>query len=314
MSRVLIRRVRDLVFIMVFVATAMFFLLHSIPGSPAVAILGQEASAEQIASLNKELGFDQPLLVQYAQYMGDAVRGDLGHSISQGGSVTHAVLSYLGPTLVIALSATLLGILIAVPLAIQTVSRPRSRVSRALMALCSLGLAVPAFWLALILILVLAVRIRVFPVSGYVSITEDPIAAVPYLVLPVVVIMSHQVALLVVTLRESMASELLNPYVRTARAKGASERRVMYRHVLPNALLPTVTVIGGNFGSLLGGVVVIETIFLIPGVGYLLYGAIQARDYNLVLGITLVTAALIVVVNLVVDLLYATIDPRVRVS
>ncbi|VXB74459.1 ABC transporter permease [Aeromicrobium sp. 9AM] len=314
MTSLIIRRIRDMVVVLVFVTTAMFFILHSIPGSPAIAILGQEASAEQIAALNHELGFDKPLLAQYLSFMGHAFRGDLGYSVSQSGGVMHAVLSYLGPTLLIATSATVLGVLVAVPLAVRTVSRPRSLLSRFLMGASSFGLAIPSFWLALILVLLLAVRTRVFPVTGYVSPLESPARAASFLALPIIVIMAHQVALLVITLRESLAAEMLNPYVRTARAKGASERRVMYRHVLPNGLLPAVTVIGGNFGSLLGGVVIIETVFLIPGIGYLLYGGVQARDYNLILGITIITAALIVLVNLAVDLVYAVLDPRVRLQ
>jgi peptide/nickel transport system permease protein len=150
-------------------------------------------------------------------------------------------------------------------------------------------------------------------VSGWIDPLSNPVQSLWYLVIPLVVILAHQVSLLVMTLREGMGGEMLNAYIRTARAKGVGERGVLYRHLLPNALLPAVTVVGSNFGSLLGGIVILETIFLIPGIGYALYSGIQARDYNLILGVTLVTALIIVLVNTIVDVIYGVLDPRVRV-
>jgi peptide/nickel transport system permease protein len=295
------------------VGTTLFFILHLIPGSPAVALLGEYATPDQIADLNARLGLDRPLWEQYFTWLGNVVRGDLGYSFTQGLAVTDVIAKSIGPTVLIAVVATVLSVLIAVPLAVLTVQRPYAIVSRALVGLSSFGLAVPGFWLALVLILVFAVVLGWFPVSGYVSPFEDPLTWAWGLVLPVVVILSHQVSLLVMNLREGLAGEMLNSYIRTARSKGLEENRVMYRHLLPNALIPTVTVVGSSFGSLLGGIVIIETVFLIPGMGWVFYTAIQARDYNVILGLTLVSAALIVIINLLVDIVYVLLDPRVRV-
>lgn len=313
MAVLILRRLRDLVIVLFLIGTALFFMLRMIPGSPAVAQLGEYATAEQIAQVEQEMGLDRPLFEQYMIWLARTLTGDLGDSFTQNGPVLDAILRTIGPTMVIAIAATVLSILISIPLAVLSVSRPDSWLSKLFIAIASFGLAVPGFWLALMLVLVFAVQIRIFPVSGYVSPLVDPIGALPYLVLPVLVILSAQVSLLVMTLREGMAGEMLNAYIRTARAKGVEERGVLYRHVLPNALLPAVTIIGSNFGTLLGGIVIIETVFRIPGVGSALYIAINARDYSLILGLTLATAVIIVIVNMIVDIVYGVLDPRVRV-
>lgn len=309
-----LRRLRDLLIVLVLVGTALFLILHSIPGSPAASLLGSNATDEQIAQLDESMGFNQPLIDQYFIWFGNLLRGDLGYSFSQGMNVGAAVLSHLGPTLVLALTTTFIGVVLAIPLAVLTVSRPNSLLSRILLSVATIALSIPNFWLALILILGFAVAVPVFPVSGYVSPLDDFGKAAWFLALPVIVAVSHQVALLVLTLRESMSSEMLSHYIRTAHAKGSSETQVLYRHLLPNSLLPAVTVIGNNFGTLLGGVIILETIFLIPGIGWLLYGGILSRDYNLVLGVTLCTALILVTINLIVDIVYGLLDPRVRVK
>lgn len=313
MAGLILRRARDVVIVLWLVGTALFFILHLIPGSPATALLGEYATKDQIDALTARLGLDRPLIEQYFTWLFNVVRGDLGYSFTQGVGVSEVVARSIGPTILIAVVATVLSVLIAVPLAVQTVRRPYSIVSRALIALSSFGLAVPGFWLALMLVLVFAVLLGWFPVSGYTSPLENLGEWAWGLVLPMVVILSHQVALLVITLREGLFGEMLNSYIRTARAKGLREDRVMYRHLLPNALIPAITVVGSNFGGLLGGIVIIETVFLIPGIGWVFYGAIQARDYNVILGLTLVSAAIIVLVNLLVDIAYILLDPRVRV-
>lgn len=314
MTALILRRVRDLVIVLLLVGSALFFLLQLIPGSPAIAILGEYATVDQIAALEEEMGLNRPLFEQYFTWLGDTVRGDFGYSFTQSAPVMDAILRSLGPTMWVAVLATVLSVAIAIPLAVRSVSRPDSWLTRAMVALSSLGLAIPGFWLALMLVLVFAVQLRLFPVSGWVDPLTNPIGSLWYLALPLAVILSNQVALLVMTLREGLSGEMLNAYIRTARAKGVVERDVRYRHLLPNALLPTVTVIGSNFGGLLGGIVILETIFLIPGLGSALYAAILARDYSLILGITLITAVIIVLVNTIVDIVYGILDPRVRVQ
>jgi peptide/nickel transport system permease protein len=314
MAGLLLRRLRDVVIVLFLVGTALFFILHLIPGSPARTLLGEFATPAQVAALNSSMGLDKPLFTQYLLWLGNVVRGNLGFSFTQDQAVSTVVLTHLGPTLLLAIGGTILSVLIAVPLAVRTVQRPYSFLSRLFVGASSLGLAIPGFWLALLLILVFAVKLRWLPVAGYVSPLVSPGQAIIDLILPMIVILANLVSLLVITLREGIAGEMLNSYIRTARAKGLNENKVMYRHLLPNALLPTVTVIGSNFGALLGGIVIVETIFLIPGIGSVLNAAISARDYNVVLGLTLVSAVLIVLVNLLVDIAYVVLDPKVRVQ
>ncbi|MFJ8206948.1 ABC transporter permease [Micromonospora chalcea] len=311
---VVLRRARDMVITVFIVASVMFFLLHAIPGSPAIAILGTNAPLESIEQLNRQLGFGKPIWEQYGSWLWNALHGDLGFSLSQSRGVASAIADFMVPTLLVAAIAMVLSVLLAVPLAVRTVSHPSALLSRVLLFLSSALLAVPGFWLALVLVLFFAVRIRAFPVSGYVAPTEDLWSFTHHVFLAVVVLLAYQVPLLVLTLRESLAGELLNAYARTARAKGGTERDVMYRHLLRNGFLPTLTVLGSNFSHMLGGVIILETIFSIPGLGYLLNSAIGSRDYNLVLGITLFTVVVTILVNLTVDLLYAVLDPRVRSS
>lgn len=309
---VVVRRLRDMVLILFIVGSVLFFMLHSIPGSPALAILGVHAPLSAVNALNHQLGFDRPVWSQYVNWIWHALHGNLGYSFSQSSSVDHAILRYLPPTLVFAVLATLLSVVFAVPLATYSIRRPTSIVARLILLFNSAFLAVPGFWLGLVLVLLLAVKVRVFPVSGYVAPTTNFVEFADDAFLPMVTLLAGLVPILVLSLRESLAGEFLLPYTRTARAKGAPERSVVYRHLLKNAFLPTLTMIGTNFGSLLGGVIIIETIFLIPGMGFLISDAINVRDDNLVLGIALVTVCLTVLANLIVDLLYAVFDPRVR--
>lgn len=299
---------------LVIVCTALFFILHLVPGSPARAILGETATEEQVKALNDQLGFNLPLWEQYLRWFGNLLRGDLGYSITQGGSVTKAVIIHLGPTLLLAVLVTVLSVVVAVPLAVHSIMRPNSVFSRLLPGGAAFALAVPSFWLGLMLVLVFAVWLGIVPVGGYVSPIESFTQSLWYLCLPVVTLVASELALLVLTLREGLAAEYSQAYVRSARSKGLLERAVLYRHVLPNALLPALTVVGSTFGTLLGGIIIVETVFMIPGIGWTLFSAMNGRDYNLVLGVALVSALLVMLVNLIVDVLYGLLDPRVKVK
>ncbi len=313
MAGLVLRRVRDLVIVLFLIGTAMFFIIHLIPGSPAIALLGPYATKEQIADLTRSLGLDQPLLTQYVTWLGNVIHGDMGDSISFSQPVLTVIVDHATPTILLALGSTVISSAIAIPLAIRAAAKPRSVWARMVTPVTAFGLAMPSFWLALVLVLVFGVIFRVLPTSGYVDVWADPGQAIKYLILPIVVLIAHQAALFVATLRESMSGELLSLYLRSARAKGVKERGVLYRHALPNALLPAITVIGSSFGSVLGGVIIIETVFSIPGWGELLYNGITSRDYQLIIGVTLVIAVVYVMVNLIADLLYLVADPRVRV-
>src|SRR5882724_253377 len=281
MSHVIFRRGRDLVITLLLVGTLMFFVVHLLPGNPAVAMLGSYATEDQVRQLTHALGLDRPLLPQYGLWLGHVVQGNLGDSIGFQQPVTTVLAEHLGPTALLAVASTVISLVVSVPLAAYTAARPGSWWTRVLTPLSVFGIAVPNFWLALVLIIVFGVALRVLPIAGYVSPLTDLPSAVSHLILPVVVLVAGQAALFVRTLRESMLGELLALYPRTARAKGASERVVILGQLLPNALIPLVTVVGTSLGTLLGGIVIVENIFVIPGLGALLLQGIDSRDYPL---------------------------------
>jgi peptide/nickel transport system permease protein len=314
MFRLLLRRLRDLVVVLVLVGTAMFFIIRAVPGGPAAGILGEQATPDQIEALTAALGFDKPIWQQYLDWIVRLPLLDLGQSISYSAPVLEVLVGHIVPTLTLALAGTVLSFLLAVAISTWTVVKPRSLAARIVTWTTSAGIAIPDFWIALILVLIFAATLRLVPTSGYTPLFEDPLLAISQLILPVVVLMIGQTSLFTLTLRETLVGELTSLYLRTARAKGLSEFVVMTRHALPNALLPCLTVLGNNFGSLLGGIVIIETIFVVPGLGAVVSSSISSRDYPLIQGATLLIAFIFVVVNLLVDLLYAVIDPKVRTS
>jgi peptide/nickel transport system permease protein len=314
MTGVLLRRLRDLVIILVIVGTMMFFVIRLIPGDPAQAILGPTARPADVAALRAGMGLDGSLWQQYLTWGGHVLRGDFGTSITYHQPVLGVVAGHIVPTLTLAVLSTVISFFLSVAITSWQAVSPRNPVARTLDRLSSLGMAMPDFWISLVLVLVFSVTLRWFPSSGYHDLFTDPVAAVPALLLPVTVLVIGQTALFVLTLRESVLGELPLAYLRTARVKGLPERRVMLKHVLPNALMPLVTQLGSNFAMLVGGIVIIESIFVVPGLGHLLMGAVSTRDFPLIQGVTLFVAVLFVVVNLLVDLSYALLDPKVRVA
>lgn len=313
MSHVILRRGRDLIITLLLVGTLMFFVVHLLPGNPAVAMLGSYATDDQVRQLTHALGLDRPLLSQYGLWLGNVVQGNLGDSIGFQQPVTAVLADHIGPTALLAVLSTVISLAVSVPLAAYAAARPGSAWTRVLTPASVFGIAVPNFWLALVLIIVFGVALRVLPIAGYVSPLANLPSAVSHLIMPVIVLVAGQAALFVRTLRESVLGELLALYPRTARAKGASERVVILRQLLPNALIPLLTVVGTSLGTLLGGIVIVENVFVIPGFGALLFQAINSRDYPLVEGITLAIALGYVLINLLVDLLYTVVDPRVRI-
>lgn len=314
MPQLLLRRARDLVIVLWVVGTVMFVVIRLVPGDPAVSILGDTATPEQLAVLRDSLGLSGSWYEQYLAWIGRVISGDLGTSISFSEPVLPVILGHVVPTLTLAVFSTVISFTIALMITLWGTVRPRSLAARSVTQVASLGMALPQFWVALIVILVFAMVLGWFPPSGYADLLTDPFTAVPSLVLPVVVLVVGDVAVYLIFLRESVANEMSQLYLRTARSKGLSETRVALGHALPNALMPILTVMGGHFATLVGGVVIVETVFVIPGLGSLALQAISTRDYPLVQGVTLFVTLLFVVVNLLVDLSYALIDPKVRVS
>ena len=289
-----------------------FGLLALIPGDPVTAMLGLEADPAAIATLRAKYALDQPLPVRFVSWFGHVLTGDLGRSIQTGRPVLRMIVDALGPTLELGLAAMLISLAIAIPAGIVAASRRNgpADLAASLIALC--GLSLPSFWLGILLILGLSIRLTLFPSSGYVPIGEDPVAFLAHLVLPALTLGAGLAAATMRMTRAAMIEVLSADYIRTARAKGASRGRVLWWHGLRNALLPVVTLIGLQMGQLLGGVVITESVFSWPGIGKMTVDAIFARDYPVVQGAILVTATLFVLINLATDLLYARLDPRLR--
>ena len=297
---------------MAVVVTVVFLLIHLIPGDPVSVMLGPDASPAQIAATRQALGLDRPVHEQLVKFYGRVLRGDLGHSYFLDRPVSTALLERAEPTLVLTLAALLVAVLIGVPSGIVAAARPGSLWDRALMLGALLGVCVPGFWLSLNFIYLFAVRLGWLPAAGYASVFVDPLAAARFMVLPAVSLGFNQSALIARISRSFMLEALAQDYVRTARAKGLSGRAVLWGHAFRNALVPVVTVVGITTAVLIGGAVVTEIVFNIPGLGRLIISAILRRDYPVVQGVVMVTAAAYVLVNLVVDVVNAFIDPRIR--
>jgi peptide/nickel transport system permease protein len=297
---------------MAVVVTIVFLLIHLIPGDPVSVMLGPDATPAQIQGTRQALGLDRPLHEQLYTFYARVLRGDLGHSYFLDRPVTTALAERAEPTIVLTLCALLVAVAVGVPSGIVAAANRGSWWDRLLMFFSLLGVCVPGFWLSLNFIFLFAVRLGWLPAAGYASVFSDPRAALTYMVLPAVSLGINQSALIARIARSCMLEVLQQDYIRTARAKGLAPRVVTYVHAFRNALVPVVAVIGITTAILIGGAVVTEIVFNIPGLGRLIISAILRRDYPVVQGVVLVTAAAYVVINLVVDLIYAFIDPRIR--
>jgi peptide/nickel transport system permease protein len=308
----LVRRVLAIIPVMAVVVTVVFLLIHLIPGDPVSVMLGPDATPAQIEATRQGLGLDRPLHEQLLRFYWRVLRGDLGQSYFLDRPVTTALFERTEPTLVLMASALLIAIVIGVPSGIVAAAHRSSLWDRGLMLVSLLGVCIPGFWLSLNFIYLFAVRLGWLPAAGYASVLDDPLAALRYMVLPAVSLGFNQSALIARISRSCMLDALQQDYIRTAQAKGLPQRSVTYVHAFRNALVPVVTVIGVTTAVLIGGAVVTEIVFNIPGLGRLIISAILRRDYPVVQGVVLVTAAVYVLINLAVDILYAFIDPRIR--
>jgi peptide/nickel transport system permease protein len=297
---------------MAVVVTVVFLLIHLIPGDPVAVMLGPEATPAQIDATRAHFGLDRPLLEQLLLFYKRILRGDLGRSYFLDRPVTQALWERAEPTLLLMSASLIVALLIGVPSGIVAGANQGSWWDRFLMMGALLGVCIPGFWLSLNFIYLFAVQLGWLPAAGYASIFTDPWAALRYMVLPAVSLGFNQSALIARIARSCMVEVLQQDYIRTARAKGLSTRVVAYVHGFRNALVPVVTVIGITMAILIGGAVVTEIVFNIPGMGRLIISAILRRDYPVVQGVVLVTAASYVLINLAVDMVYAFIDPRIR--
>jgi ABC-type dipeptide/oligopeptide/nickel transport system permease component len=312
MTTYLLRRLLAAVPVLLGVSILVFSMLHLTPGDPVVLMLSggggsgasQGASAEAIERLRRELGLDQPVWMQYLRWIGNALRGDLGRSIWSNQRVTEMIVAQLGSTFQLTIAGLGLAVVLGVLLGVIAAMRAHSWLDSAIMAVASLGVSMPAFWLGLILIFIFSLRLGWFPATGAGGLNR--------LILPAAVLGLEASAIIARLVRSSMLEVMRQEYVTTARAKGLSERVVVLRHALRNALVPVVTVVGLQFGAVLSGTVVLETVFARQGIGRLAITAINGKDFPLVQGIVLFVAIVYVFVNLAVDLLYGFIDPRIR--
>jgi peptide/nickel transport system permease protein len=308
----LLRRLALTIPTLLLVAIAVFFLIRFIPGDPAQLMLGDAAGPDEVAALRRTMGLDQPVLLQFLYWLQRAVVFDLGHSTTNGLAVGPLVLDRFAVTAVIVLTAVGLAAVIAVPLGMLAAWRQDRLSDILVVAFATLMLSVPSFWLGLLLLLLFGLWLRWLPVIGYVPFSEDPWRAAQFIILPIVTLVLIEVGVLTRMARAATIDVLRLEYIAHARAKGLSELAVLVRHALPNAFAPTLTLIGVVLGHLLGGIAVIETVFTLPGLGRLLVDSIYARDYPVVQGVMLFTAAIYVLINLLVDLAYPLFDPRVK--
>jgi peptide/nickel transport system permease protein len=306
MLRYLVRRLLLTIPVLIGVATLVFALIHFIPGDPAQAILGEAASPEDIAQLRERLGLDRPLFVQYGSFLRGLLRGDLGVSLRNDQPVTQQILERMPATAELAFAAMFVAVAIALPLGIVAAVWRGTAIDFSAMTLSLVGISVPNFWLGPLLAIVFAVELGWLPVGGR--------GTLAHLVLPAITLGAALAAILARMTRASLLEELREPYVLAARAKGVSRTRAVLRHAFRNSLIPIVTILGLQFGVVLTGAVITETIFAWPGIGRLLIQSISFRDYPTVQGCVLLIAVTYVGVNLITDLTYGFLDPRIRVD
>lgn len=293
------------------VSVAVFGLIRLIPGDPASLMLGDLADADALAAVRQSMGLDKPVPLQFVIWLGNVLQGDLGHSVLNGQPVLDLVLQRFSTSAWMVLIAVGLSVLIAVPLGMAAAWKQNGGLDLAIVAMSTLLLSIPTFWLGLMILLGFGLKLGWLPVLGYVSVTDDPVAGLIYLIMPVATLVLHEVGIIVRMARASTLDVLRLDYITHARAKGLGEAAVLLRHAARNAFGPTWTLIGLILGNLLGGVAVVETVFTIPGLGRLIVDSIYARDYVVVQGCLLFVAVTYLLVNLLVDLLYPLFDPRV---
>ena len=314
------------------VSVVVFFMVRAIPGDPAQIILGQQATQEQVQQLRAHMALDEPVIVQYGLFLKDAFTGDLGNSIATGRPVIAELLARFPATLELTAFAMLVAVLVGVPVGVISAVKQYSILDKITSVLALTGISMPIFWLAMILIVIFGVKLELLPFPGRLSsgvtiqaftglVLVDSLLfgnfaafwdGLKHLIMPALALGTIPMAVIMRMTRSSMLEVMGEDYVRTARAKGVVPWRVVSKHALRNALLPTVTVIGLQVGLLMGGAIVTETIFSWPGVGQIAYESVNRRDYAMIQGVVLYGALLFVLVNLVVDILYAVLDPRVR--
>jgi peptide/nickel transport system permease protein len=302
------RRIVQMLPVLIGISAVTFFMIHLIPGDPARNMLGPRATPERVAELRQVLGLDEPLWSQYGRFLAGVIHGDFGTSLYYRQAVGPLVMERLPATVFLIVYSAILALIVALPLGILASVRRNTWVDQLIRTVSLVTLAMPAFWLGVLFILFFGLQLGWFPIGGYGDTFRDRLH---HLFLPALTIALTMAPILIRSLRSSMAGNLRAQYATTARSKGLSERRVVTGHVLRPSLISTVTVLGVNLGFLIGSTVIIETVFAIPGLGFLMVSSIQNRDYPIIQAVTLVMALLVITVNLLTDMTYVLLDPRV---
>jgi len=310
----LLRRLAESAVTLVLATMVVFAGVRALPGDPARTLAGEEADPAAVEAIREKYGLDQPLPVQYYRYVENLLHGDMGRSLRTGLPVTETIAAALPVTLQLAVFSLVVAVLIGVGAGVVAAVRRRGPAEWGANAVALLGLSVPNFWLGLMLILVFAIAFPVLPASGFVSVFEDPVESFRHLLMPALVLGTGLAAVVMRQTRSAMLEALSADYVRTARAKGLSPAQVVLGHALRNSLIVVTPIVGLQLGALISGAVVTEQIFVLPGFGKLTIDAVFTRDYPMIQGVVLVTAAGYILINLLVDLLYSVIDPRIRVG
>ena len=311
MAYFLFRRTLGFVLTLLAVSVVVFAVMNVLPGDPALTILGMDASEDALAALREQLGLNAPLVTRYVSWVWNALQGDFGISHSFRVPVSELISERLPMTISLAVAGMLVTLVLALSLGITAAAQHGRAGDWGVMFLSQLGIAVPAFWLSILLVMLFAVKLRWLPPGGFAG-WDDPVAALRSLILPTVALALVQSAVLARVTRSSALEVMRQDFVRTARASGLSHRRILWRHVLPNALVPIVTIVGMQFAALVTGTIVIENVFYLPGLGRLIFQSIANRDLPTVQALVMLFAAIVVTANFVVDLLYVAIDPRLK--
>jgi len=312
MGAYLIKRFFVLLVTLLLVSVAIFAVLMVIPSDPAQIVLGIHATPETLQALRHKMGLDRPVIVQYLTYIKDIVMGDLGRSITYDVSISSLIFSRLQVTVPLAVLSMIFAIFLSIPLGTYSALHRNRMGDYGVMVVSQIGLAVPAFWAGILLILLFAVTLHWFPAGGFQNWFTDPVKALQSLLLPALSLGFVRAAVLTRMTRSSMLEVLGEDYIRTARSKGLSKRRVVYKHAFRNAIIPVITIIGLQAGDLLAGAIIIENVFHLPGVGRLVFEAIGQRDLPVIQGVVLFIATMIVVINFLIDVTYRYLDPRIR--
>lgn len=312
LKRYVAKRVAHAAVVIYIVATVVFFAVRAIPGDPARVLLGGDANADAIAALREDMGLNQPLYVQYLRWLGDLVRGDFGQSVFNDQPVLDMLLGVAEPTASIAALGMVIAILIALPAGIVSSVKRYQWEDYVATAVSFVGISMPGFWIGIVLLLVFSARLGLVPAFGYVSISEGIVPWFKHIILPAIAVGLPYGGILMRMTRSSMMDVLNEDYMRTARAKGLSNRLVLFKHGLQNALIPIITIAGILLGVLLGGVVAVEVVFGIQGLGRLLIASIERRDFPVIQGAVIIISFIFVAMNLLVDILYTSINPRIK--